>query len=109
MSATPLQSDSEGKHGRVFGPGSPAMTVGVVGFLVGATGVATLWVIAFASALAGQPGTGVPFLVSTVTEGADVTITTGPGTVLLPVALGIAGLVAGIGIARKRGFSAGQN
>ena len=85
------------------------MTVGVVGFLVGATGVAILWVVAFSSALAGRPGTGVPFLVSTVSEGADVTITTGPGAIVLPVALGIAGLVAGIGIARKRGFSVGQN
>ena len=72
----------------------------VIGLLVGIVGVAAVWIVAFSAALSGQSGAGVPFIVSTGASGEDVVATTGPGAIIIPLALCVVGLVIGILIAR---------
>jgi hypothetical protein len=87
--------------------GSRSLAVGlaglggaVVGLLLGIVGVAAVWIVAFSAALSGEPGAGVPFIVSTGASGADVVATTGPGAIIIPLVLCVVGLVIGILIAR---------
>ena len=78
----------------------------MVGLLVGFMTVAAVWLLAFSAALSGSRAGGIPFIVTTGESGGDVEATTGPGAILVPLALCVVGAIAGILIAtaiRRRG------
>jgi hypothetical protein len=95
-----VPQDLSAASGRSLAVGLAGLGGGVIGLLIGIVGVAAVWIVAFSAALSGQAGAGVPFVVSTGASGSDVVATTGPGAILIPLVLCVAGLVAGILIAR---------
>jgi hypothetical protein len=79
-----------------------AILVGIlVGLFAGVVVVAAVWIAVFGAAVTGSGSFSIPLIAQTQTLGKDVSVTSGPGILVVPVLLATVGGLIGALVSRS--------